>query len=290
VNTSAEPANNHSPAQSSERKRPSVLLLACVAVASVALLGGSLLWLLRSNGGAPVRSKVRATVTATGTAVPTWVPTEVTPPPNAIFYDTFVNNARGWSLSGSDGYFRILVNNTLILADTNPNTPLIESVPTSVNLDNYVISVDFTINQGDAYDSLGLYLRGDSTLDHDYRIDINGDSTFDVAKEWLDTSKTAQTTLLIPSQHTGYLNPPGQQNTLTVLMIGPTLTVEINGFLVASITDASYPSGQVALFARHGNSPDGIIVSFSRVEIDRVASPFATPTPSPTPTATAGHP
>lgn len=289
MNMSAEPANNHPPTQLSGRKRPSALVLACVAVAVVVLLGGSLLWLLRANSGASVRGRAKATVTATGTAVPTWVPTQVTPPANALFYDTFVNNARGWSLSGSDGYFRILVNNTLILADTNPNTPLIESVPTSVNLDNYVISVDFTINRGDAHDSIGLYLRGDSTLDHDYRIDINGDSTFDVAKEWLDASKTAQTTLLVPPQRTVYLNPPGQQNTLTALMIGSTLTVEINGFMAVSITDTSYSSGQIALFARHGSSPDGIIVSFSRVEIDRVASPFATPTPSPTPTATAGH-
>lgn len=288
MNTSAEPASNHSPTQAGARRRPSLLVLACVAGAIVLLLGGSLLWLLRANSGAPVRGRTKATATAAGTTVPTWVPTEVTPPANAIFYDTFVNNARGWSLSGSDGYFRILVNNTLILADTNPNTPLIESVPTSVTLDNYVISVDFTINQGDARDSIGLYLRGDSTLDHDYRIDINGDSTFDVAKEWLDASKTAQTTLLVPSQRSGYLKPPGRQNTLTVLMIGSTLTIEINGYMVASINDASYPSGQIALFARHGSSPSGIIVSFSRVEIDRVASPFATPTPSPTPTATAG--
>jgi hypothetical protein len=218
------------------------------------------------------------------------MPPEVTPPATAIFYDTFVNNARGWSLSGSDGYFRILVNNTLILADTNPNTPLIESVPTSVTLDNYVISVDFAIDRADGRDSIGLYLRGDSTLDHDYRVDISGDATVDMAKEWLDASKAARTTMLVPSRHASFLNPPGQQNTLTAFMIGSTLTVELNGFLVASIDDTSYPSGQVALFARNGSSPAGIVVSFTRVEIDRVVSPFATPTPSPAPTATTDLP
>jgi hypothetical protein len=218
------------------------------------------------------------------------MPPEVTPPAAAIFYDTFVNNVRGWSLSGSDGYFRILVNNTLILADTNPNTPLIESVPTSVTLDNYAISVDFTIDRASARDSVGLYLRGDSTLDHDYRVDINGDATVDMAKEWLDASKAARTTMLVPSRHASFLNPPGQQNTLTAFMTDSTLTVELNGFLVASVDDTSYPSGQVALFARNGSSPSGIVVSFTRVEIDRLASPFATPTPSPTATATASLP
>jgi hypothetical protein len=216
------------------------------------------------------------------------MPSEVTPPASAIFYDTFGTNAHGWSLSGSDGYFRILVNQTLILADTNPNTPLIESVPTSVTLDTYVMSVDFTIDRADAEDSIGLYLRGDGTLDHDYRVDINGAATLDLAKEWLDASKTARTTMLVPALRTRLLHPPGQQNTLTVFVIGPTLTVELNGFLVASVEDSSYPSGQVALFARHGSSPDGVIVSFTRVEIDRVGSPFASPTP--TPTATTGVP
>lgn len=290
MNTSAGPAKDRAPTSAGERRRPGALALVCGAIAVLALLGGSLFWAWRAGGSAPVRGQPHAAVPSPATAVPTWMPPEVTPPANAIFYDAFVNNARGWSLSGSDGYFRILVNNTLILADTNPNTPLIESVPTSVTLDNYVISVDFTIDRADARDSIGLYLRGDSTLDHDYRVDINGDSTVDMVKEWLDADKMARATVLVPSRRASFLNPPGQQNTLTAFMVGSTLTVELNGLLVAIIGDSSYPSGQVALFARHGSSPYGIVVSFKRVEIDRVASPFATPTPTPTPTATAALP
>lgn len=290
MNTSAEPAKNHASTSADQRRKRITLTLVCGVIAALVLLGGSLVWALRAGGDMPARGQPQTAILSSTTAVPTWMPPEVTPPANAIFYDTFVNNARGWSLSGSDGYFRILVNDTLILADTNPNTPLIESVPTSVTLDNYVISVDFTINRADARDSIGLYLRGDGTLDHDYRVDINGDSTVDMAKEWLDASKMARTTALVPPQHASSLNPPGQQNTLTAFMIGSTLTVELNGLLVASINDSSYLNGQVALFARHGSSPSGIVVSFKRVEIDRVASPFATPTPSPTPTTTASFP
>jgi hypothetical protein len=290
MNTSAEPANNQVPPSAGERKRPLTLALVCGAVAALLLLGGSLFWALQAGGNTRGHGQPRAIVPSPTTAVPTGIPPEVTPPTNAIFYDAFLTNAHGWSLSGSDGYFRILVNNTLILADTNPNTPVIESVPTSVTLDTYVISVDFTINRADAGDSIGLYLRGDGTLDHDYRVDINSDATLDLAKEWLDASKTARMTMLVPSLRTSLLHPPGQQNTLTAFAIGPTLTVELNGFLVASIEDSSYASGQVALFARHGSSPDGVIVSFTRVEIDRVGSPFASPTPTPTPTATTGAP
>lgn len=263
-----------------------MLVLLCLAVAVVVLIGGSLFWLLRGSGSAPAAGKRRAVATATATPVPSWTPTEATPPPNAIFYDDFANNSRGWSLSGSDGYFRILVNNSLILSDTNPDTPLIESVPTSVNMSDYLISLDFTIDQGDARDSIGLYLRGDGTLDHDYRIDINGDNTIDVAKEWLDSHQTAQTTMLVPSQRAANLHPAGRKNTLTAILIGSTITIEMNGTVVATVNDPSYPSGQIALFARHGTGSNGVTATFRWIEIDRLASPLATPTPTPTATPT----
>lgn len=286
--TSTERAKDQQPFTPPARKRVPALTLACVAVLLVALLGGSMFWLLSSKNSASGRSTAKATATATATTVPTWAPTEITPPAEAIFYDTFINNSHGWSLSGTAGLFRILVNNTLILVDTNPGTTLVESVPTSTNLDDYMISADFTINQGDASDSTGLYLRGDSILAHDYRVDINGNNTFDVAKESLDANQAVQTTMLVPPQHTSLLNPPGKQNTLTVIMIGHSLTVVINNFALTTINDPSYTSGQVALFARHGSSSSGVTVSYSRIEIDRLASPFATPTPSPTLTPTAG--
>ena len=146
--------------------------------------------------------------------------------------------------------------------------------------------------QGDANDGMGLYLRGDSTLDHDYRIDINGNNTIDIAKEYLDSKQNGQELLLSPPAHTSYLNPPGHSNTLTVILIGPSITVEVNNIVVATANDTAYTNGQIALFARHGTTSNGVTVSFTRIEIDRLASPFMTPVPTPTftpaPTTTAG--
>lgn len=288
MSTSTEQAQNNSPTPPSRRKRMSVKALVCVATIVVVLLAGSSFWLMHAKSSPA--SKTRTTATAT--PPPTWMPTAITPPAISMFYDTFINNSHGWSLGSGDGYFRILVNDTLILADTNPNTPLVEAVPASTTLDNYVVSADFTINQGDANDGIGLYLRGDSTLDHDYRVDINGNNTLDIAKEYLDNRQDAQTALLFPPQHISFLKPPGQHNTLTVIMIDATITVEINNFVVATVTDSTYTSGQIALFARHGSTSSTVTVSFSKLEIDRVASPFDTPTPTPTltPTPTAGQP
>lgn len=279
MNSSAERAENQ-PSSPSYRARQgiSMFALACVVVLVVTLIGGSLFWLIRNWNNASGNT-TRGHIPATATDSPTWAPTEITPPPESTFYDTFVNNKHGWSLSGEDGYLRILVDNMLILANTNPNTPLIESVPTSTTLDNYVVSVDFTINQGDASDSTGLYLRGDSHLDHDYRVDINGNNTFDVAKEWLDTDQTPQSTMLVSPQSTNTLNPPGRSNRLTVIMIDHTITILINDIALTTANDASYTSGQVALFVHHGGSSKRVIASFTRVEIDRLASPFGTPAP-----------
>lgn len=267
------------------RRRPSGVVLVSVAALALVLvlLGASTFWMVQSLSHAPAaRPTVRPGVTIT----PAWVPTPITPPDLAIFYDIFVNNAHGWLLGSNAGYFRIMVNNSLILADTNPNTPLVESAPT-INLDNYVVSTDFTLNQGDANDGLGLYLRGDSTLDHDYRVDINGNGTVALAKEYLDAQRSLQETYLVQPERTGYLNPPGQPNTLTVIMIGSQITVEINSIIVMTSSDTTYTNGQIALFVRHGYTSRGVTVTFTRFEIDRLATRFMTPTPTPTSTPTA---
>lgn len=290
MSTSTEQAPNHPPGL--PRRTPG-MVLACVAVIAVIVIGGSMFWMVHSKNNAPTSHNKTI---ATTTTLPTWVPTVIKPPILSMFYDTFVNDAHGWFLGSNGGYFRIMVNNSLILSDTNPNTPLIEPAPTITNLDNYVVSTDFTINQGDTNDGTGLYLRGDNTLDHDYRIDVNGNNTFDVAKEYLDTQQSGQETMLIPPTHTDILNPPGHTNTLTVILIGPTITVEINNIVVTTVNDSSYTNGQIALFARHGATSSGVTISFTHFEIDRLASEFMTPVPTPTltptltATATAGKP
>lgn len=279
MNTPAEQAESQPPIPRQGWKKKSVLLLACVVVSILILIGGSLSWLFLTNNHNPARATI-GHVPATATPSPTWTPTEVTPPAASTFYDTFVNNRHGWFLLSTGGDLRILTNNQLILANMNPDTPLIESVPTSTMLDNYVMSVDFTLNLGDAHDSVGFYVRGDSRLDHDYRIEITGNKTIDVAKEWLDSHQTPQSTLLLPARTTHLLNPPGKSNTLTVFLIDQTITVLLNDVTLTTITDPTYTSGQVALFVHHAHSSRGAIYSFSRVEIDHLASPFATPGPT----------
>lgn len=281
MSMSTEQAKDPPPTIPPQHKKIPWLVLACVAFLLIVLIVGSLAWVLRDVPGGP-STRIHKTPTAITSPRPTWVPTEVTPPAESLFYDTFENNNHAWSLSGDAGFYRILVDHMLILSNTNPNTTLVESVPLTTNLDNYQISADFTLNRGDAHDIIGMYLRGDSTLDHDYRVEIGGNGTIAVTKEWLDSERRPQTTTLAPQQFTNDLHFAGAQNTLTVIMVGPSIAVVLNNYVQIVVTDTSYVSGQIALFAQHGNTSTGVTLSFTRIEVDRLASPLATPTPVPT--------
>ncbi|MBV9231869.1 MAG: DUF1080 domain-containing protein [Chloroflexi bacterium] len=192
------------------------------------------------------------------------VQSQLTPQP--LFSDSFVDNSNGWYTSQEAGYTRTLSNGLLTLSGTN-HTTLVESLPTSNTFNDFSITVTFTLLQADNHDSAGLYLRGDSNLDHDYRVDINGDNTYAISKESLDESHNLKTTPLVSPTHTPSLRPVGQQNTLTVMMKGSTLTMTLNGTQVKSVTDTDYTHGQIALFVDQGSTSTTVTATFSSIVI-----------------------
>lgn len=254
------------------RRPPNTILIAFIIILLLVLSTGSF-FLVKSQGGAAnhTMSTLTPRVPTTPVPTPTATSTEMyleTPPPQSVFYDTFINNALGWSITNEAGYIRTLANGKLTLTDTNPNTTLVESLPTAAIFDNFMVAVDLTILNAGEKDSVGIYVRGDSNMDHDYRIEINGDNTFDIAKEYLDASKNQRATILDGPVPSSALNPPGMQNTISVIMVGAQLLLFINNTEVSSISDSDYTTGQIALFARAGEASNGVSVSFSRVEVD----------------------
>lgn len=208
-------------------------------------------------------------------------PTSIVPTPTAtpqlLFADNFVDTSKGWSLGSVPGYTRVISNGALILADTN-HTILTESLPSSTTFQDFSITITFTILDADADDSVGLYLRGDSNLDHDYRIDFFGNKTYAISKEFLDENKEQQVQFLINPMPTTALKPVGQQNTVTVIMQGSTLILLMNGREVNTITDTDYTSGQIALFAQNSLTSREVQASFRSVVVYSV--PEVTPTPT----------
>jgi 3-keto-disaccharide hydrolase len=219
-------------------------------------------------------SKGRGATPTTGTETPTPTPSSTaiyleTPPPQSVFYDTFKNNALGWSLSNADGYYRTLKSGKLTLTNTNPGVTLIESLPTNAIYDDFTVSVDLTILRAGRGDRAGIYVRGDSNMDHDYRIDINGDNTIDIAKEYLDSNNNPRTDVLAAPRGSLALNPLGEQNTIKLVMSGSQLMLLINGIEVSSTSDSDYSTGQIALFVHAGERSNGVSILVNRVEVDK---------------------
>jgi len=216
-----------------------------------------------SNGNSAVSQTVRK---ATPTPTPT-LTAQSTPQP--LFSDDFTDKSKGWYLGSASGYTRVIDNNTLTLADSN-HSILTESLPTNTSFDDFMVSVTFTILQANKDDSVGLYLRGDSNLDHDYRIDIYGNNTYAISKEFLDATKTPQGQFLVSPTSAAALKPAGQQNTITVMMKGPKLVLMVNGTIVNSVTDSDYTSGQIALFVHNSETSSEVEASFSSVVVNPV--------------------
>jgi hypothetical protein len=254
-------------ARSPQTKRgPRVLLIALIIVVLLSFSTGGFILLQQGRG--------ENTKSGTGTQMPTPTPSSTviyleTPPPQAVFYDTFKNNALGWGLSDTSSYVRTLRNGSLTLSNSNPGTTLIEALPTDDMFDNFVVDVDLTIMKADRNDSTGFYVRGDSNMDHDYRIDINGDNTFDIAKEFLDSRSSPHSTFLDGPRSSPALNPSGAHNSVKLAMAGSQIVLFINNTRVSLLTDSDYTSGQVALFAHADEESNGVTVSFSKVEVDQ---------------------
>lgn len=194
-----------------------------------------------------------------------------TPPAYAEFYDTFKNNAQNWSVSNTSGYVRVINQGALTLTNTNRNTTLIESLPTNTLFANCTIIINLTMLKAGLNDSVGIFFRGDTNLEHDYRLDLYGNGYFDIVKEYLDPKNNPQVVVLAKARISSVLKPLGDQNTISLSMSGPQVRLYINNARVSSVTDSDYTSGQIALFAHLNKSSPETTVLFSKVEVDKIS-------------------
>lgn len=276
--------------------RPRKLLIWVVCVLLI-LIGSSFLFISHIEGsqGQATHASVKATATATPTE-PTSTPTATadasstdSATPQPIFSDYFVNNDKGWLVgeAAGTGYNRTIDLNGLTLSATNHKI-LIESLPGNNMYDDFQLETTFTFQPGDTSDSMGIYLRGDSNLDHDYRVDIYGNNTFAISKESLDANHNPIVTYLVTPTHTPALKPLGQENTLQVFTKGSTILLMINDQQVSSVTDTDYTHGQIALFVQNGDTSKGVLSIFGHILIYPAPEqlPDATNTEQETPTPT----
>ena len=222
----------------------------------IIIAGGTLLILTLTNKTSSTRAKQAATpnrATATNTVEP-------------LFMDHFSDNSKGWSVTNVVGYTRMVQGNALLLADTMHNV-LVESVPTTKTFDDFSLTTTFTLLHADANDSVGLYVRGDSNLDHDYRLDIFGNNRYAISKETLTASNDLDQTYLVHPSYSNLLKPIGQKNTVNLVMEGSVMVVQLNGQTLHKLSDKDYSHGQIALFVSNGATSSGVKVVFHDIVI-----------------------
>jgi len=237
------------------KKGPNVGLIIGIIALLVILVGGGLFFLLRPRGGT-------TNVTPSPGVTPSIVPTQ-----QALFSDNFSNNNKGWATGNDNGFSRNITNDALVLVENNQNHILPEPLPSNSTYSDFTVTATFTFDQGDQNDSVGIYMRGDSNLDHDYRVDINGDNSYAIAREYIDTNNAPKQHFIVKATHSSAIKPVGQQNTVMAIMKGSQLVLLINGTKVDSINDTNYTSGQIALYVAHGTSSSGARASFDSVAV-----------------------
>lgn len=253
-------------------KRIIRIILIAMVLMLLLLSAGSFFFIVRSGNKDSKLATIIETPTSTSSSAPIYLET---PPTQSEFYDTFKNNALGWSTSSLEGYFRTVRPDELVLMNTNVNTTMVESLPTNSTFNDGTIIVDFTVLASNFSDSIGLFVRGDTNLEHDYRIDLNGNGTFDIAKEYIDSRNTPQSTFLIGPKSISILNTQGKPNTIVLTMNGSRLQLYINNERVGVVVDSTYVDGQVALFVRLGKGSQKVAACFRKVEIDKISGTIA---------------
>jgi hypothetical protein len=246
------------------KKQQKLFLLAAAIL--VLIISGSSIFYINFGGNPETATPPRdITPTATATTTPT-----ITPPVTAtatasqlLFYDDFVDNTKGWAISDIGDYSRTISNNQLALSVVNHKL-LVESLPTNPVTD-FAFTMTYTLQQADKNDSIGLFLRGDSNLDHDYRIDLYGNSTYSISRESLDENNRQLNRVLVDQTSTRWLHGLGQSNIITVIMKGPETMLLLNGVIVQTITDTDYTGGQIAIFVENGSTSIGASAAISSV-------------------------
>lgn len=259
-----------------------LLILGSSAIIAAAVRGKS------ENSVPNISHGTQSTSTASVTPPPSPTTAISTPSlmqtPTPLFYEEFLDNSKGWALTNSPDFTRALDDNKLTLAVTNHNI-LTETVPSNTLFGDCTVDIRFTLLKADANDSVGVYVRGDGLLFHDYRIDIFGNNTVALSKEYLDANKKPQTLEFEKTARVAGLASPGKPNTLSVIMKGPYIMLQINGKTVKTIVDSDYTRGQIALFVNNGLTSAGVTAVFSSVKITEAPDQLPGLPISPTQTA-----
>ncbi len=244
------------------KKGPKTWLIVLLAVAAVVLV------ICAASGIFALNLNNHSTTNNTSTATPGKATAQPTVQP--LFVDKFANNSNNWDVTNDKGFSSSIANNILTLQEANKRVYPMQ-IPTKQSYNDFAATTAFTLIQGDENDSAGLLLRAGQSNDGyiGYYFDIYGDGSYDIAKVTAGSNQQNVATELVEPTTSSSVNEKGTANTMQVIMKGSTIALYINNTHLQTITDTDFSTGSAFLFAENGNTSNGVIATFSSVEIDQ---------------------
>lgn len=206
------------------------------------------------------------------TAAPTATIKYPTPQGTPVFFDNFLSDTYGWNLQSSPGNYIVTTGTGALTLQVNKNKLLWELLPGERSYDNFTLTVNAVLSQGDQNNGYGVYIRGASNSGSDlatyYRFELYGDGSYAIFKGILDAAGNSVDTKIVDYTLSSAIQKQGKVNQIMIIAKGAALSFIVNGQLLQTITDHSYTSGSVALFVSNlPQASPGATVEFSKLAI-----------------------
>lgn len=213
----------------------------------------------------------RANNVATTQSHPTPIPV-FKPAGQPLFSDTFQDNSKHWDLTSSTGVFSVKVGSGNLMLEEDNNKLIWELLPGARSFSNFYLTFDASLTKGTQDNGYGVYIRGSSNQLSDfatfYRFELYGDGTYAVFKGAVDANGNSKSSVLVDYTTSSVIQKSGHVNYIAINANGSVMKFFVNGQLLQTVTDNSYPTGLVGLFVSNLPSTSaGAQVSFSHFAI-----------------------
>lgn len=174
-----------------------------------------------------------------------------------VFYDSFEQDAGVWDVYDAAEASAVIADGELGISVTDAGQVAISLV--GFNLSDFDLSVDAVQAEGPVDNGYGIIFRYLGPDDF-YRFDISGDGHWGLSRYVND-----DWTLLVPLTASDAIRPPGETNTLRVVMQGTTAQLFVNGVNLHE-AEVLRGTGRVGLFASSFDAAN-VRVQFDNVTV-----------------------
>ncbi len=167
-----------------------------------------------------------------------------TPTGNVLFFDDFSNTSKAWDQVTEDTRTTGYLNNAynIVINDTNSDA---WANPKDVSLTDVSVEVDAAKNSGPDDNDFGVICRY-TDLDKFYYALISSDGYYAIMKMTSDGGNPLGEDNMLENDK---INKGAATNHIRFDCVGSTLTLYVNGNLLAQKTDSDYTSGNIGLIA-----------------------------------------